>query len=219
VTRARVLIADDHTLLREGVRAFIELDPRFSVAGEACDTREVLRAAAELRPDVLLLDINMPGGSALAAISQLLVEQRDLRVVVLTMHDEPEFLRAALAAGAVGYVLKASTHSRLIAALEAAVAGRMYVDPSFPAGLPAAPEPNDVVLSARERQVLALLAAGLTYRDAAEQLHVGTRTVESHRRRIAEKLGLRTRADLLRYSLELGLITPSSRPAAGEPLP
>jgi two-component system response regulator NreC len=215
----RVVLADDHALLRESVRLFLgaaHAGGSFEVVGEAADTRDAIQVCLDLRPDALVLDISMPNGSAIHAIQQLLAELRNLKVVVLTMHDDPALLRAALAAGALGYVLKSSTHTRLLGALGAAVAGRTYVDAAFPAELVAAAAvpAGSSRLSARERQVLTLLAAGLSYRDAADQLHVGARTVESHRRRIAEKLGLRTRAELLRYCLEVGLVTPPSAPGA-----
>jgi two-component system response regulator NreC len=207
---SRILIADDHKMLREGLRALIDSQPGMEVVGEASDTREAAWLVQNLQPDVVLMDLSMPGGNAVQQIRAMTQAQPRLRVLVLTMHDDPAFLRSALAAGAAGYVLKRSAYSQLVEALQAVEAGRMFIDPCLPldgasgeAKLSTPPP-----LSPREQEVLVLLARGATYKQAAERLHVGERTVETHRRRISEKLGLKTRADLLRYALEFGLLTP-----------
>jgi len=208
--KTRIVIADDHTMFRDGLRALIERDATLEVVGEAADTRTAIGIAGALKPRILVLDLGMPEGNGVHAIATILGEDPAMRIVVLTMYDDPAFLRAALAAGAAGYVLKRSAPRILIEALRAVSTGRMFVDPTFPIDLGAAtPQPP---LSPREREVLTLLARGLTYREAGERLHVGERTIETHRRKIVEKLGLRTRADLLRYALECGLLTESPDP-------
>lgn len=209
---SRIVIADDHAILRDGLRTLIERDRSFAVVGEAGDARDAARLAGELRPNILVIDLNMPGGNTVHAIQEILSHSPAIRIIVLTMHDDPAFLRAALASGAVGYVLKRSAHATLLDALRSVRDGRMFVDPAFPVDASATAQPAAPVtaLSSREREVLVLLARGLTYREAGAQLHVGARTIETHRRHIAEKLGLRTRADLLRYALEVGLVAPGA---------
>lgn len=209
----RIVIADDHAMFRAGLRLLIEREASLEIVGEATDTREASWMALDLVPDVLVLDLSMPGGNVVQAIKQILSSKPTIRIVILTMYDDPAFLRATLAAGAVGYVLKRSAHGTLIKALEAVRAGRMYVDPAFPLdqSIEAPPTWRSATLSAREHEVLVLLARGLTYREAGEQLHISERTIETHRRNIADKLGLRTRADLLRYALETGLLAAGAR--------
>jgi len=206
--RTRIVIADDHAMFRDGIRMLIERDPSFEIVGEAADTRTAVWAVTTLKPTMLVLDLSMPEGRVVPAIASILADAPALRIVVLTMHDDPAYLRASFAAGAVGYVLKRSSPSVLVHALHAVRTGRMYVDPAFPAE-PVAARPQSP-LSQRELEVLALLARGLTYRAAGARLHVSERTIETHRRNIAEKLGLHSRAELLRYALESGLVTPSS---------
>lgn len=192
-------------MFRDGLRHLLERDHTCEVVGEASDTKATIQVAQELRPAILVLDISMPGGTVVQAIPTILCANPATRIVALTMHDDPAFLRAILAAGAVGFVLKRSAPAILLSAIEAVRRGRMFVDPMLSADDGPAPG-CQVRLSPREREVLVLLARGLTYREAGEQLHVGERTVETHRRKISEKLGLRSRAELLRYALELGLV-------------
>jgi two-component system, NarL family, response regulator NreC len=205
--KTRILIADDHAVLRECLRALISAQPELEVVAEAGEQREVLWQARQTQPDIVLLDLSMPGGSGIETIRKVIAECPGVRVLVLSMHEEPSFLRAALAAGASGYVLKRSAYAQLLDALGQVRGGTMYVDPSVRLGDEdlRARAPS---LSPREREVLALLAGGLSYREAGERLGMGERTVETHRRHILEKLGLKTRADLVRYALELGLIAP-----------
>jgi DNA-binding NarL/FixJ family response regulator len=205
--KTRILIADDHAVLREALRALIAAQPELEVVAEAGEQREVLWQVQEQKPDIVLLDLSMPGGSGIETIRRIMSENQGVRVLVLSMHEEASFLRAALAACASGYVLKRSAYAQLLDALGQVRSGAMYVDPSLRAGDEdfRARTPS---LSPREREVLTLLAGGLSYREAGERLGMGERTVETHRRHILEKLGLKTRADLVRYALELGLIAP-----------
>lgn len=200
----RVVVVDDHRLLREAMCALVDSEPDLSVVGAASAARE----ATELVPnaDLLLLDVDMPGGGALDLASRLRTEGR-VRTLVVSMHESLDYVRSALAAGANGYVFKSSTHRHLIDAIHRVMAGEVYVDPAVASGeieLPAVNTPTLPALSERERAVLLDLARGQTYRDIAERLGIGPRTVETYRRRIAGKLGLRTRADFVRYALELG---------------
>ena len=219
----RVLIVDDHALFRAGLRLLVEAQPDMTVVGEAGDGVAAVRAAAAAAPDVVTLDVTMPGGGGLAALEGLRRACPGARVLVLTMHDDVAYLRAALAAGGSGYVLKTAEEAELLAALRAVHRGHTFVDARLTQGLVQsllAPDaPDDAAdpkgaLSRREREVLTLLAEGHANRMVAERLFLSVKTVETYRTRIAEKLGLRTRADLVRYALEAGLLDPNP-PAPG----
>lgn len=214
--KIRVLIADDHAILRAGLRMLISAQPDMAVVGEAQDGREAVRLASETAPDVAVLDITMPHGGGLHAIGEIRRIANAVRVLLLSMHDEPAYLRTALAAGASGYVLKKSVDADLLSAIRAVHKGRTYVDSELADGLirdflpenaRASNSPGKRVLSEREAQVLKLVAEGFSSRDIAEQIFVSVKTVETYRRRFAEKLGLETRADIVRYALDLGLLS------------
>lgn len=215
-SKIRVLIADDHAILRAGLRMLIDSQSDMTVVAEAENGEDATRIAEEVRPDVVILDITMPGGGGLRAISEILKKCRLTRVLLLTMHEEPAYLRTALAAGAAGYVLKKSVDANLLAAIRALHKGREYVDSELATGLlrhalPDLARPGggtDDVLSERELQVLKLVAEGFSSREISEQIFVGVKTVETYRARFAEKLGLKSRADLVRYALEVGLLSP-----------
>jgi two-component system, NarL family, response regulator NreC len=228
--KIRVLIADDHAILRAGLRMLISAQPDMAVVGEAQDGKQAVRLAGETGPDVAVLDITMPHGGGLHAISEIRKIARSVRVLLLSMHDEPAYLRTALAAGASGYVLKKSVDAALLSAIRAVYKGRTYVDSELADGLlrDFLPEHSREgsssekrVLSEREAQVLKLVAEGFSSRDIAEQIFVSVKTVETYRRRFAEKLGLETRADIVRYALDLGLLSsekftdPRKRGSAG----
>jgi two-component system, NarL family, response regulator NreC len=212
----RVLIADDHAILRAGLRMLIDSQPDMNVIGEAQNGEEAIRLAAEKRPDVVILDITMPGGGGLRAISEIRKNTPLSRVLLLTMHEEPAYLRTALASGAAGYVLKRSVDANLLAAIRAVYKGRSYIDSELASSLlhqamPDLASPGrapDEVLSEREVQVLKLVAEGFSSREIADQIFVGVKTVETYRARFAEKLGLNSRADIVRYALEVGLLSP-----------
>jgi DNA-binding NarL/FixJ family response regulator len=228
--KIRVLIADDHAVLRAGLRMLIGAQPDMDVVGEAGDGREAVRVALETGPDVVTMDLKMPGTGGIKAVERLSRECPRSRVLVLTMHDDPAYLRAALAAGCAGYVLKAAAHTELIAAIRDVSAGRTFVDPHLAGDLlqslagperaspPEDPERPEGRLSQRERAVLALLAQGHTNRVIADRLFLSVKTVETYRSRIAVKLGLKSRADFVRFALEIGLLNADGGASAEDDL-
>jgi two-component system response regulator NreC len=212
MARIRILIADDHAVLRTGLRMLIGSQRDLDVVGEASDGDEAVRKAAALRPDVALVDISMPGSGGIKAIERIREAAPATRVLVLTMHDMPAYLRAALAAGAAGYVVKRAADSALLAAIRDVHRGRTVLDPALAASVvqsglrrrgattsPATP------LSHREREVLELVAQGYTNQQIADHLGLSVKTVETYRARLVEKLGLQSRAELVRYALDSGL--------------
>lgn len=204
----RVLVVDDHTVVRAGIRLLLESEPDLRAVGEAGDAAEAVERAAKLRPDVVLLDVTMPGTSGVEAVPDVLAAAPGCRVLMLSMQEDPAYVRSALAAGASGYVLKDAAYAELIDAVRQVAAGHRYVHPRIGAQLAveaARPQaPDD--LSERERQVLGLLARGHTNQEIAGRLFLSVRTVESHRAHILTKLRLNTRADLVRYALDTGLL-------------
>jgi two-component system, NarL family, response regulator NreC len=204
-----VVIADDHAVVRSGLKSLLDAEPGFEVTGEARDVRTAMTYVRAQRPSVLVLDLNMPGEPSLPAIPDFLEASPGTAIVVLTMQNDPAFAREALRAGALGYVLKESANADLVEAVRAAVEGRTYLQPQLGARLaaePADPEKADSDLSERETEVLKLIALGHTNTEIAEQLYLSVRTVESHRAHIQQKLRLSTRAELVRYALERGLL-------------
>jgi two-component system response regulator NreC len=202
-----VVIADDHAVVRSGLRLVLEAAPGFEVVAEAGDVDAALRTVLGHKPSVLVLDLNMPGSRpSLEAIPAVAEASSGTRVVVLTMQDDAEFAREALRAGALGYVLKEAASGELVEAVRRAAAGETYLNPRLGAALAAAPlgPPGD--LSAREVEVLRLIALGHTNAEIAEQLHLSVRTVEYHRAHIQQKLGRSSRAELVRYALDNGLL-------------
>ena len=205
----RVLIADDHAVLRSGLRMLLEAQSDMEVAGEAGDGTEVVRQARELRPDVVLMDLSMPGPHSGEVIRQVLRACPKTRVLVLTMHDDPAYLASATLAGAVGYVVKKVADSELLLAIRAVHAGRTFVDltqTSSDLAQSATKRALPKELSRREREVLRLLAQGHSNQEIAEQIHVSVKTVETYRTRLRDKLGLRGRADLYRFAVESGIL-------------
>jgi len=215
-SKIRVLIADDHAILRSGLRMLIESQADMTVVAEAQDGDEAIRITRESTPDVVILDVTMPEKGGLHAIRDIVKNHHAVRILMLTMHEEPAFLRTALAAGASGYVLKKSVDADLLSAIRAVSKGRTYVDSELASSLLEHVVPERAggtqkvseVLSERELQVLKLVAEGYSSREISEQIFVGTKTVETYRGRFAEKLGLKSRADIVRYALEIGLLAP-----------
>jgi two-component system response regulator NreC len=205
----RVVVVDDHRLLREAITELVNSEPGLEVVAAVGDAGAAAEAVARCSPDLVLLDLTLPGGGALGLVQQLRAAVRPLTIIV-SMHERPEYVRSAIAAGARGYVFKASTHKHLIDAIQQVMAGETYIDAKVAIAFD-----HDVAvrttlsLSERERVVLIALARGLTYKEIAEQLGVGVRTVETYRRRVVDKLGLRTRGDFLRYTIELGWVDKS----------
>jgi two-component system response regulator NreC len=202
-----VVIADDHTVVRQGLRMLIDNEDGLQVIAEAGTVPDAERLTRAHRPTVLVLDLNMPGGSSLEAIPRL---REQTAVVVLTMQDDPAFARQALQAGALGFVLKEAADEELLEAIRLAATGDIYLNPRLGARMAAAPDkpagpPDD--LTTREVDVLRLIALGHTNVEIGEQLFLSTRTVETHRAHIQQKLRRTTRAELVRYALEHGLVT------------
>lgn len=210
--QVHVLLADDHAVLRAGLRALLRAEPDIVVVGEAADGRQAVTLARELRPDVLLLDLSMPRLGGLDALGELRRLVPECRVLVLTMHNDEGYLRRALAAGAAGYVLKQADDRELLVALRAVARGQVYVSPALAPALledllpqrvrivPSAQE----CLSDREEEVIRLVAQGYTSQEVADQLQLAVTTVETYRARAMQKLGLHGRAQLVRYALQAG---------------
>ncbi len=212
----RVLIADDHRIVRTGIRLFLQDKEDIEVLGEAGDGEEAIALARTLRPDVAILDLNMPHLGGLEAIRRLRAEMPEVHVLVLTMYEDKRFFLEALNAGAEGYVLKGADPSELLTAIRAAARGEAYLTPDQArrvlaeyrqAGdLDAAGRAS---LSAREREVLTLIAEGLTGKEIAERLYLSPNTVERHRTNIMNKLGLHSLAELIRFAIREGLSSPN----------
>jgi two-component system, NarL family, response regulator NreC len=203
----RIVLADDHAVVRSGLRMLLDSESDFEVVAEASDVQGAQRYVRGHHPAVLVLDLNMPGGSSLEAIPIIRKEAPETQIVILTMQDEPAFARHALSAGAIGYVLKEAADDELVEAIRRAAAGERYLNPRLGARLAAEPVPGPPDdLSEREVDVLRLIALGHTNAEIAEQLYLSVRTVETHRAHIQQKLRLTTRAELVQYALRRALI-------------
>jgi two-component system response regulator NreC len=203
----RLVLADDHAVVRSGLRMLLDSEPDFEVVAEASDIESAKRYVRGHHPKVLVLDLNMPGGSSLEAIPILREESPDTQIVVLTMQQEPAFAREALGAGALGYVLKEAADDELVEAVRRAAVGENYLNPKLGARIASEPPPGPPDdLSEREVDVLRLIALGHTNSEIAEQLFLSVRTVETHRSHIQQKLRLSTRAELVDYALKRKLI-------------
>jgi two-component system response regulator NreC len=210
----RVFIADDHSVLRGGLRVFINSQPDMEVVGEAGSGSEAAVGIKETAPDVALIDISMPGGGGIAAIASVKHTSPKTRTIVLTGHDQPGYVRAATNAGAVGYVVKNAVDTELIVAIRTVDQGRKFVNAILESSA-AQPvvrrakiaRPRDASqLSPRERIVICRVAEGLTNSQIADELELGLKSIEACRTRVMEKLGLTNRADLVRFSLECGML-------------
>jgi two-component system, NarL family, response regulator NreC len=203
----RIVLADDHPVVRRGLRMLLDDEGDFEVVAEAGDIDAARRYVRGHHPAVLVLDLNMPGGSSLEAIPTIRTEFPETQIVVLTMQQEPAYAREALAAGATGYVLKQAADRELVEAVRLAAVGERYLNPRLGARIAAEPPPGPPDnLSEREVDVLRLIALGHTNAEIAEQLFISGRTVESHRSRIQQKLMLSSRAELVRYALDHRLL-------------
>ncbi|HEX8959696.1 MAG TPA: response regulator transcription factor [Solirubrobacterales bacterium] len=202
-----IVIADDHGVVRAGLRLLLEAEAGFEVVAEAENVASARRYVRARRPTVLVLDLNMPGESSLAAIPKLREETPGTQIVVLTMQDDPAFAREALKAGAAGYVLKRAAEDELIEAVRLAARGESYINPQLGVRLAVEPPPGPPDgLSEEEVEILRLVALGHTNAEIGERLFLSGRTVETHRIRLQRKLELESRADLVRYVLERGLL-------------
>ena len=203
-----VIIADDHAVVRDGIRTLLARYPdEFRVVAETGDVPSTVREVRERRPDLLTLDLTMPGGSSLGALPTCFIAHPSLAVAILTMREDPEYARQALRAGARSYVLKEAEPAELLQAFRLAVAGQSYLHPRLGAQLAAGEEArtDGVALSEREQEVVRLIANGYTNPQIAEQLHVAERTVKTYRARAIEKLGFSSRAEITAYVRRIGL--------------
>lgn len=212
----RVLIADDHEIVRKGVRLLLDAEPGIEVVGEASDGAEAVRVTAELNPDVVVMDISMPEMNGIEATSAIRVSSPDVNVVGLTMHSDERYFFEMLKAGAAGYVVKGGAPHELVDAIEAAARGDAYVHPSLALKLikgymeladRPGPAGHSDSLTAREREVLQLIAEGLTAREIGERLVISVNTVDRHRSNIMGKLDLHNKAELVRYAVRKGLVS------------
>ncbi len=203
-----VIIADDHTVVRDGIRAVLQREAgEFRVVAEAADVPTMIREVREHKPDLLTLDLTMPGGSSLAALPQCFMAHPTLAVAILTMREDPEYARQALRAGARSYVLKEAEPAELLQAFRLAVAGGNYLHPRLGALMATGEDSaqEEVALSEREREVVRLIANGYTNPEIAEKLNVAERTVKTYRARAIEKLGFSSRAEITAYVRRIGL--------------
>jgi two-component system, NarL family, response regulator NreC len=207
----RILIVDDHAVVRAGLRLLLKAEEDLEPVGEAGSAREAVFEAREVKPDVILMDVVMPDGSGLDVIPTLLHERPETKILMLSMQDDPQYVRQAFAAGASGYVLKEAADTELVTAIREIARGGRYVHPELGARLVAAQteaerRAEEDPLSEREREVLRLLALGHTNQEIAKQLYISVRTAETHRAHIMQKLRLSSRAELVRHALAQGLL-------------
>ena len=210
----RVLIVDDHAVVRSGLRHVLEAESDIEVVGEASDMSEAVLEARAQKPDVVLMDVVMPGSSGIEATPAVLKEAPEAKVLVLSMQDDPRYVREAFSAGASGYVLKEAADTEVVGAVREVADGGSYVHPTLGARLVTAEaeeraREEDDPLSEREREVLRLLALGHTNQEIAESLYLSVRTVETHRSHIMQKLRLSNRAELVRYAIDRGFLEDS----------
>jgi DNA-binding NarL/FixJ family response regulator len=213
--KVRIVLADDHTILREGLRALLTADTEFVVVGEAQNGREAVRCVERLEPDLLLMDLSMPRMSGMDAIREIKKRYPDTRIIALTVHKTEEYLLTTLQAGADGYVLKDATHEELVMAIRNVMAGKSYLSPDVSEkvieGYLVGKESSRSLsawetLSQREREVLKLIAEGYKNKEIAEDLCISLKTVEKHRANLMKKLDLHNAAALTVYAVEKGLV-------------
>ena len=209
----RVLIADDHAIVRAGLRAVLTAEPSLRLVGEATGGYEAIEMVSETQPDILVLDVSMPDLDGIAVTKKLKPLFPDLRILILTIHEDDALLREAIRSGAAGYILKQAAESELISAIQIVMRGDLYVDPSMLRGLieeeslPTNIQRESVEpLTRRETEVLKLIVQGYTNRQIGKELHISFRTVEGHRANLSGKLGLRSRVELVRYARDHGLL-------------
>lgn len=209
--RLRILLADDHAIVREGLKSLIDAQPTMEVVGEAADGRTACEKASTLHPDIVVMDLTMPDVNGLEATRELRQRCPGIKVLALTVHEERSHLRGLLEAGAAGYVLKRSAAEDLVHAVQVVARGDIYLDPSITAlalgklARAAAKTPSSVAdLSEREAEVLQLVAQGYSNKEIASRLHLSIKTVETYKARSMDKLGLTTRAEIVRFALQEG---------------
>jgi DNA-binding NarL/FixJ family response regulator len=210
--RLKILIVDDHGVIRAGLQALLDSEPDLRVVGDAENSVQAIELAGQLHPDIVLMDISMPGANGIEATRQICEKYPSIRVLVLTVHEDRELLQEALRCGASGYVLKQAVKSELINAIHAVARGEIYVHSSMTRALlskaPAAPHPSqmkDSELTLREVEIVRLISKGNTNQQIGDLLHISVRTVEFHRGNVMDKLGLESRVELVRYAAEHGI--------------
>jgi two-component system response regulator NreC len=206
-----IVLADDHAVVRSGLRKVLEAEPGIEVVGEAGDAQNAVFQTRATKPDVILMDVVMPGKTGIEVIPEVLHDAPEARVLILSMQDDPRYVREAFAAGAAGYVLKEAVDTDVVAAIRDVAAGGSYVQPALGARMLVADaeerkRAEQDPLSDRERDVLRLLALGHTNQEIATQLYLSVRTAETHRAHIMQKLRITTRAELVRYALGQGML-------------
>jgi len=202
----KVLLVDDHPLVLDGIRARLEEDDEITIVGEASNGEEALAMSAERKPDVVLMDINMPVMNGIEAAEKFASEQPDVRLLMLTMHDSREYITKVLKAGAKGYILKDVSSSEMMIAVKSVYQGRSYYSSGVTDILVNVGNQTEVPLTDRERTILQLLAEGNSNKHVARELDISVRTVETHRRNIKRKLEVKTSAGLVKYAIENGIV-------------
>ncbi|VXB04776.1 response regulator transcription factor [Massilia sp. 9I] len=200
-TDIRILLVDDHPLVRDGLRARLEAAPRLRVVGEVGSGQEAIEQAGACRPDLVLMDVNMKGGSGIDATARLLEHFPGIAVLILSMHDKPEYVTQAMAAGARGYVLKDAPGKDIVLAIDTVIGGGIYYSAALARQL-SSPVAPDKLLTTREQEVLKHIAAGQSNKQIARALELSVRTVETHRLNIKRKLGIEGQAELIRYAVQ-----------------
>ncbi|HEB01832.1 MAG TPA: response regulator transcription factor [Nitrospirae bacterium] len=216
--RTRIMIADDHVLVREGIRALLALHDDVEVVGEASDGKEAITMADKLRPDIVLMDISMPGLGGLEATVEIKKTNPDIKILVLSQYDDKEYVRRFLKAGVAGYILKKAVGEELITAIRAVARGEAYLYPSIASSvidgylvkdMPEVEDPFDRITD-RELQVLKLIAEGLSHKEIASTLGISAKTVIAHQTNICEKLDIHTKAGLIKYAYKKSIVKPDS---------
>ncbi len=212
----RILLVDDHQIMREGLMSLMAGEPDLEVVGDASDGRQAVQMAKKLKPDLVVMDISMPGLSGIEATRQILEELSRVRVLALSMHADPRFVAGALEAGAHGYMIKDCTSQELLECIRTVAEGGTYLSPQVAEAMvrgfvrrlgEETGTPPASVLTPREREVLQLLVEGHTVKAIAQRIHLGVKTVETHRRNIMEKLGLKNMVDLIKYAMREGVVS------------
>lgn len=213
MSQVNILIVDDHPLVRKGLRMALDTHVDMKVVGEAGNMQEAIEAAMKLRPNIITLDLTMPGPSGVATVERLRTAAPTSRIVVVTMHDDPAYVRSAIAMGAAGYVNKSAADTELVSAIRAVARGRVFIDVGNASTIDtmmsrdgqAGRTPVDS-LSDREREVLRQVARGYTNQQIADEIGLSVKTVESYRARLMKKLGMKERADLVRLAIDMGML-------------
>lgn len=209
----RVLIADDHAIVRAGLRALLVEEAEFKLVGEAVGGYEAIELVEKTNPDVLILDLSMPDLDGISVTRKIKPQYPDMKILILTLHEDEALLKEAIKAGAAGYILKRAAEAELISAIRVILRGDLYVDPALVRGLFQEPQQSQVKmknptesLTPRETEILRLIVEGYTNRQIGQELNISIRTVEGHRANISDKLGLHSRVELVRYARQNGLI-------------